>query len=196
MPDKPALLEPSFVEAMAAIEGAADLSKSVKGHWVCSLRQIGKWLDRPFELIPARWTSIRLPVGQLHHARLGVTAKTVANHRANVAAALRWFGKEHHVAPRGVALSAEWAVLRDGIGDDGCRRRLYGLMRYCSGLGLRPTSVDDAILLDYLRYRAETTSLAATTMAHRSIARAWNKCADDTADGPLQRLTEPPVKAE
>ena len=26
MPDKPALLEPSFVEAMAAIEDAADLS--------------------------------------------------------------------------------------------------------------------------------------------------------------------------
>jgi integrase len=194
MPDKPALLEPSFVEAIAAIEGAADLSKSVKGHWICSLRQIGKWLDRPLDLIPARWTSIRLPVGQLHHARLGVTAKTVANHRANAAAALRWFGKEHHVALRGVALSAEWAVLRDGIGDDGCRRRLYGLMRYCSGLGLRPTFVDDAILLDYLRYRAETTSLAATTMAHRSIARAWNKSAEATAGGPLLRLIEPPVK--
>ena len=94
---------------MAAIEGAADLSKSVKGHWVCSLRQIGKWLDRPFELIPARWTSIRLPVGQLHHARLGVTAKTVANHRANVAAALRWFGKEHHVPHAG------WRCRRSGL---------------------------------------------------------------------------------
>jgi integrase len=67
----------------------------------------------------------------------------------------------------------------------------YGLMRYCSGLGLRPKSVDDAVLLDYLRYRAETTALAANTMAHRSIARAWNKCADE----PRQRLTEPPVKA-
>ena len=195
MPDKPALLEPSFVEAMSAIEDAADLSASIKRHWVCSLRQIAKWLDRPVEVTPARWTSIRLPVGQLHHARLGVTAKTVANHRANVAAALRWFGKEHHVAPRGVALSAEWAVLRDGIGDDGCRRRLYGLMRYCSGLGLRPTAVDDAILLDYLHYRSETTSLAATTMARRSIARAWNRCADDTAGGPRQRLMEPPLKA-
>ena len=58
------------------------------------------------------WTAIRLPVGQLHHARLGVTAKTVANHKANVAAALRWFGKEYNLPSRGVALSAEWAVLR------------------------------------------------------------------------------------
>ena len=91
-------LEPSFSAAMSAIEDAAELSVSIKRHWVCSLRQIAKWLDRPVEVTPARWTAIRLPVGQLHHARLGVTSKTVANHRANVAAALRWFGKEHNVA--------------------------------------------------------------------------------------------------
>ena len=71
-------------------------------------------------------------------------------------------------------------MLRDGIGDRGRRARLYGLMRYCSGAGLMPTSVDDAVLWDYLRYRAETTSLAANTMAHRSIARAWNACADES----------------
>jgi hypothetical protein len=78
---------------MTAIQDAADLSAGTKRHWVCSLRQIAKWLDRPVEVTPARWTAIRLQVGQLHHARLGVTAKTVANHKSNAAAALRWFGK-------------------------------------------------------------------------------------------------------
>ena len=141
-------LEPTFSVAMTAIEDAADLSASVKRHWVCSLRQIAKWLDRPVEVTPARWTAIRLPVGQLHHARLGVTAKTVANHKSNVAAALRWFGKEYSVPSRGVALSAEWAVLRDGIGDRGRGARLYGLMRYCSGRSLMPASVDDAVVAD------------------------------------------------
>ena len=170
---------------MTAIEGAADLSKSVKGHWVCSLRQIGKWLDRPFEVIPARWTSIRLPVGQLHHARLGVTAKTVANHRANVAAALRWFGKEHHVAlTRGGAVG--------GVG--------YIAGWYRRSWPSRPSLRPDAVLLG-LRSAAGLRSMTQswpticataprrprwppTTMAHRSIARAWNKCADATADGP------------
>ena len=195
MPDKPALLEPSFVEAIAAIEDAADLPAGIKRHWVCSLRQIAKWLDRPGEVIPARWTAIRLPVGQLHHARVGVTAKTVANHKSNAAAALRWFGKEHNVGWGGVVLSAVGAVWRDGIVDRGRRARLYGLMRYCSGQGLVPTSVNDAVLVDYLRYRAETTSLAANTMAHRSIARAWNASADEVTDWPTRRLTEPAVKA-
>src|SRR5436305_3912927 len=98
-----------------------------------SLRQIAKWLDRPVEVTPARWTAICLQVGQLHHARLGVTAKTVANHKSNVAAALRWFGKEHTVSQRGVVLSPQWAAFRDAIEDRGRRARLYGLMRYCSG---------------------------------------------------------------
>jgi integrase len=189
-------LEPTFSVAMTAIENAADLSASVQRHWVCSLRQIAKWLDRPAEVTPARWTAIRLPVGQLHHARLGVTAKTVANHKSNVAAALRWFGKEYNVPSRGVALSAEWAELRDGIGDRGRRARLYGLMRYCSGRSLMPVSVDDAVVANYLRYRAETTSLATSSMAHRSIARAWNASAGENLAWPAQRLTEPPVKAQ
>ena len=189
-------LEPTFTAAMIAIEDAADLSASIKRHWVCSLRQIAKWLDRPAEVTPARWTAIRLPVGQLHHARLGVTAKTVANHKSNVAAALRWCGKEYSVPSRGVALSADWAILRDGIGDRGRRARLYGLMRYCSGRGLMPASVDDAVVADYLRYRAETSSLATGSMAHRSIARAWNVSAIENPVWPAQRLTEPPVKAQ
>jgi integrase len=196
MADKPALLEQSFAEAMTAIEQATDLSDGIKRHWVCSLRQIARWLDRPAEVTPARWTAIRLQVGQLHHARLGVTAKTVANHKANVAAALRWFGKEHNVPSRGVALSTEWAALRDGIGDRGRRARLYGLMRYCSGRTLLPASVDDAVVAHYLRYRAETSSLATNSMARRSIARAWNASADENPDWPAQRLTEPPLKAK
>jgi integrase len=191
-----ASLEPTFSAAMTAIENAADLSASVQRHWVCSLRQIAKWLDRPVEVTPARWTAIRLPVGQLHHARLGVTAKTVANHKSNVAAALRWFGKEYNVPSRGVALSAEWATLRDGIDDRGRRARLYGLMRYCSGRSLMPASVDDAVVADYLRYRAETSSLATGSTAHRSIARAWNASANENPEWPAQRLTEPPVKAQ
>ena len=86
-------MEPSFDDLIAAIERAADLSEQRRRHWVCSLRQIAKWLDRPATVIPARWNSIRIFVRQLHHARVGVTAKTLANHKSNVRAALRWFGQ-------------------------------------------------------------------------------------------------------
>jgi hypothetical protein len=94
---------------MAAVERATDLSHERRRHWVCSLRQIAKWLDRPITLIPARWIAIRISAGHLHHARLGVRAKTLANHKANLKAALRWFGKEHDLPQRGQRLSLEWA---------------------------------------------------------------------------------------
>ena len=94
------LLEPSFLDLVGAIEQASELPDERRRHWVCSAQQIAKWLDRPITLVPARWTAIQIAVGQLHHARLGVRPKTLANHRANVKAALRWFGKERNVPAR------------------------------------------------------------------------------------------------
>jgi integrase len=196
MVDTTTLLETSFADAVVAIGRATDLSEQTRRHWVCSMRQIAKWLDRPVEVIPARWTSVRMQVAQLHHARVGVTAKTLANHRSNVRAALRWFGKEHDVPVRGVPLSAAWAKLRDSIQDRGGCARLYGLMRYCSGRGIEPGAVTDAILEAYMRYRAQTTALAFDNTARRSVARTWNACGGAIDGWPAQRLTEPAVKAK
>src|SRR5947209_6182926 len=90
----PVRLEPTFADLVVAIEHAAELSQEYQRHWLCSVRQIAKWLDRPAAVILARWPAVRMPISRLHHARAGVTAKTLANHKANVRAALRWFGKE------------------------------------------------------------------------------------------------------
>ena len=160
------------------------------------MNQVAKWLDRPLAAIPARWTSIRMPVAQLHHARVGVSAKTGRTTGPMSELALRWFCKEHDVPVRGVPLSTEWAKLRDRIEDRGQRARLYGLMRYCSGRGIKPGSVDDTILDDYMRYRAETTALASNNTARRSMARTWNACASEVDGWPGQLLTEPPVKTK
>ena len=62
------LLEPSFADAAKAIESAADLPARTRSHWLCSLRQIAKAVDKPMEIIPARWTATRFAVGRLHHA--------------------------------------------------------------------------------------------------------------------------------
>jgi hypothetical protein len=107
------LVEPSFDDLLAAIEKADDLPEQTRRHWVCSARQVAKWLNRPAVELPARWNAIRLWVGQLHHARVGVTAKTFANHKSNLRAALRWFGNEHGVPQMGTRLTPEWTRLRN-----------------------------------------------------------------------------------
>ena len=190
----PALLEPSFADAIRAIEVAETLAKDQRLHWCCSLRQIAKLLERPVETVMARWTAVRLPIASLHHAMAGRREKTLQNHKANVRRALVWFAGEQDVAPRGVRLTVEWARLRDRIEERGVRARLSGLMRYCSGKAIAPGDVTEATLDDYMTYRAATTRLDTNTAARRQIARAWNACADTIDDWPAHRLVEPPVR--
>ena len=144
-------------------------------------------------MIPARWHSVQISVAQLHHARVGVTAKTLANHKANVRAALRWFGKEHDVPQQGVRLSPEWARFRDGFDKPhlGPALQLDSLL-----LGPRASA----------RRRSTTRSLMSigatapkprdwhpTTRA--ALYGAGLECLRSAIDGwPLQRLTEPPLK--
>jgi integrase len=187
------LLEPSFLDLIGAIEQATELSEQRRRHWVCSLRQVAKWLDRPAEVIPARWQSVRISVSQLHHARAGITRKTAANHVANTRAASRWFGKEHDLPRQGAPLSPEWMRFRDRL-DKPIRSRLYSLIRYCSARGIAPSSVNDKTFADYWRYRSDTTGLATHNTAWRFMVRAWNSCTAITDAWTLQRLTEPPLR--
>src|SRR4029077_15336493 len=193
-PIEPALLEPSFADAIRAIEAAATLPRVQQQHWCCSLRQIGKALERPLETIPARWTSVRFPIAALHHAMAGNREKTLQNHKANVRRALLWFRGEHDVAPRGVPLKSEWVRLRDQVEDRGTKARLSGLMRYCSGREVKPADVTEVIVDGYMAYRAATTRLATNDAARRELVRSWNRCAGTLKGWPRQTLAEPPTK--
>src|SRR5215213_778942 len=122
----PALLEPSFADAIRAIEAAASLPRQHQQHWCTSLRQVGQALQRPLDTIPARWTSVRFSIAALHHALAGRREKTLQNHKANVRRALLWFAGEHDVAPRGVPLKPEWVRLRERVEDSHGKARLSG----------------------------------------------------------------------
>src|SRR5262245_63025757 len=109
------LLEPTFGDAATAIENAPNLSVRTKSQWLCSLRQIAKAMDKPMDIIPARWTSARFAVGRLHHVRVGANPKTLANHKSNVRAALLWFGNAEKVPRRGMPLTPDWQQLRQQL---------------------------------------------------------------------------------
>src|SRR5829696_1649120 len=149
-----ALIEPSFADAIVRM-AASELPEATRRQWVCSLRQVGRALDRPLTLVPARWTALWPQVSRLHHHPLGITPKTLANHKANVKAALRWFDGETGGLVRGAPLSPAWAKLRDSTPDRGCLARLYGLMRFCSA-----------------KRSARTRSAIRSSRAISSIARA------------------------
>jgi hypothetical protein len=69
------LLEPSFADAMVAIEQAKELPASKRTHWCCSLRIIAKALERPPESIAARWGAVALKVNLLLERGLAIPGR-------------------------------------------------------------------------------------------------------------------------
>ena len=187
------LLEPGFADAIAATETADDLTPAQRTHWACALRRIAEALGHPPESIPARWGAVALKVNQLHHADCGMEWKTLANYKANAKRALHWFQKDNDLPKRGAPLKPEWQALRRRLTDLSRKGKLSGLIRYCSMKDILPKDVTDAVVDDYMCYRATTTALATDIKARRAIARAWN--ASRALKGwPQQILTEPPLK--
>ncbi len=189
------LLEPSIADMLKAIETATDLSASQRAHWSCSARQTCVYLNRPPEMVPARWPGIKNAVLDLHPARVGANTKTLANHKANCRAALSWFAQEKNLPKTGAPLMPVWAALITKIADSNRRKRVSCLVRYCSAAMIAPENVNEETLDKYMRYRGETTRLAANAAARRVIARAWNTCSEEIKEWPRQHLIEPPVKA-
>ena len=62
---KHALIEPSFADAITMIGAAEELREQTRRHWSTSLRQVAKALDKPIEVIPARYSAVRAELGLL-----------------------------------------------------------------------------------------------------------------------------------
>ena len=85
------LIEASLADVLAWLSADPELEDEPRRQSMCSLRMIAKAIGRPPELLPARLTAIAQPMARLHHTHMGVTAKTLANHKANVRTALKRF---------------------------------------------------------------------------------------------------------
>jgi hypothetical protein len=187
------LIETSFADAIAIIAKADALPEQTRRHWGTSLRQIAKALDKPIEVIPGRYSAVRADLVQLHQVPVGLTAKTLQNHKSNVKSALLWLAREKGIPAHGAPLTPAWEGLRARIGDRLVRWRLSSFMRFCSASNVAPIEVDDAVVDRFMGYRSETGSPADDAF-RRLLARAWNANVATVQGWPARRLVEPPVK--
>ena len=184
--------DPSFADAMVAIETAEDLSTAQKRHWLTSLRQMALYLDRPLSLIPTRIAAIAEAVKKLHPAKLGVGHKTFINHRANARAALLWFNKHTPYSGRKAPMDPSYRALLDWVGDRYAKDVLSPFFRFLSALGIRLEDIGDGHAEAFQAYRRETSFGRVKLNQHRSLVRFWNGCAKQISVWPQVTLTEPP----
>lgn len=183
--------ELSFAGAIELLAAAESPSKQTRGHWITSLRSIGRYLDSPLSTIPARWIAVRIRVDKLHFTPLGCARQTLANHRSNVRAALKWLAGEHELPTRGAPLIPEWKRIWDSIPDRPTRGALSTLFRFCSARRIAPEAVTETVLDQVMRYRAETTALDASDKARRKMVRLWNQARERIDGWPEVTLGEP-----
>jgi site-specific recombinase XerC len=193
MSQTPVLIEASFVDAIAIIAASDELPEQTRRHWVTSLRQIAKALDKPLEVIPARLSAVRADLARLHHAPTGLTPKTLQNHKSNVRGALRWLARDKGIPEHGAPLTPAWEGLRARLKDRFVRWRLSSLMRFCSSNGIAPAEVDEIVVDRFRAYRAQSGT-AADDRSGRRLVRAWNANVGKVRDWPARRLIEPAVK--
>jgi integrase len=187
------LIETSFLDAIGIIAAAAELSEQKRRHWTTSLRQIAKALDKPPEVIPARYSAVRAALAQLHHAPAGLSAKTLQNHKSNAKSALLWLAREKSIPEHGAPLTTAWEQLRIKIEDSLVRSRLSAFMRFCSANTIEPSNVDEGVVERFLAYRTQA-GRPVDDAFRRLLARAWNANAGKVPGWPAQELLEPSVK--
>jgi len=190
----PNLIETSFTNGIEIIAAATVLPEQTRRHWTTSLRMIAKALDKPLEVIPARYSAVRADMAQLHEVPVGWTPKTLANHKSNVKAALLWLAREKGIPAHGTPMSPAWEQLRAKITDPLVRAKLSSLMRFCSANQIAPNAINEEVIERLLRYRA-SVGKSADPAFRRLLARAWNQHIGSIPGWPTGRLTEPPVKS-
>ena len=141
--------EPSFADAIQAIEKADDLTPAQKRHLTTSLRQIGRYLGRPLSLIPASIAAIGPAVKNLHPARLGVNPKTFANHRANARMALLWFNRQTPYRGRKPPMASNYRLLLDRIEDRYAKEMLSPFFRFLFARGIQHDAIGDRVTRDF-----------------------------------------------
>jgi hypothetical protein len=158
------------------------------------LRQFAKWVDKPLEVVPARYSAVRADLAQLHEVPAGLTAKTMQNHKSNVKSALLWLAREKGIPEYGAPLTPAWERLRAEISDGVARSRLSSLMRFCSASKIAPAEVDEVILDRFMGYRS-LTGKDVDNAFRRLLARAWNANVGRIQSWPTRTLMEPAIKA-
>jgi len=96
-------------------------------------------------------------VKKLHPARLGVNAKTFANHRANVRTALLWFNRQMPEGGRKAPMDSSYRSLLERVPNRHARGMLAPFFRFLSACGVRPEEVRDSHVQAFFAYRRETS---------------------------------------
>jgi hypothetical protein len=177
------------------IRGDATLSEVRRRNLASSIRRFCEVLGYDTAQVPANHWHFRQRLKRFHPLTAGLTVKRWQTIKADVGFALRHagFGRGQ---PRGLTpLIPEWAAFRDRLSKGRLNWSLSRLARYCSGLGIPPTGVTDAVMPGFLAAMRAETFKTNPDRFFRNVCGSWNQAVAALPDFGLARVTVPSFRA-
>lgn len=175
---------PTFADIMKLLSSDVELSASRRRDLVSSLRCLMRLLDLDPATQTANLAALRKWITELHPARAGISAKRLANIKADVSFAFRHLGLTKATATRKTPLASEWRALWSVIKIDQLRWKLSRLFHYCSALGVRPEEVTDEVIEQLHRALVEESFVKDPELTVRATIYAWNRAKDEVPGWP------------
>jgi integrase len=159
-------------------------------HDLCSaLRQVGRALGVQLAEIPAHPGYLRERLSLASPAAVGLSKRRWVNVVSLLRASLKHAGLSkvpgRYVAP----MTAGWDQLFRSINDRTTRWGLSRFAHYCSGAGIAPEQVDDAVMGSFHTAISEAGIVRNPREVHRVACRTWNRISASRQVGSM--VTEP-----
>ena len=123
-------------------------------------------------------------------AAAGLSQKTLANVRSDFLAAVRMSGIRPAPSSAKTPITPSWRKLMTDLSSKRMHIGLSRLARWCSGRGIEPARVSDAVLEQFIESVREGTLHRKPNALHRNVALIWNEAAKKSRFA-LQRVTVP-----
>lgn len=186
----------TFSEVIEQIKCDKNLTANQRRDWTSAIRRVLELLDLDPERTPASIVAIKKKLEGIHHAQANISAKTLANLKSNVLAALRHVGvSSSHFRHTG-DLTESWQKLWGLITDEQTRWKLSRLFRYASVLGIEPDDVNDALIERLLKTLIEESFVKDPEDTIRMTIYAWNRAGTETSNWPSIKLNRRPTRQE
>lgn len=173
------------------ILGDAALPPSRQCEIASALMSLAKALGRPLDTLPVEPIALRALLHNVTAAQMGFRPGRWRNIRSLLSAALEHAGLIAVPARLEQNPSARWAALLAQLTAFPTRFRMGRLARFCTGQGIPPEQVDDAVLAAFGTALEHGSLLSNPATTQREAALHWNRAAAAHPDWPQQRLTVP-----
>jgi hypothetical protein len=174
----------------AALEKNGGLTPVRRRDLRSATRRVARLLGQELSQIPLDLPTISRRLATCMPAAAGLTDKTFSNLKSNFLAAVRAGGLHPVHAAAKIPMSPEWRKLMAGLSSKRAHLGLSRLARWCSGQGIEPAQVNDAVLRDFIDTVRQGTLHRKPNDLHRNVAQIWNEATRNSRQA-LTRVTVP-----